>query len=543
MQVLPLGVGVEPDVTILDGLIAVSLPVGDGLRLTTYRPDGTPVSTRVFPHASYGRFGGEWLGYKQAAETGHHPAAFNLRTGVVRTFDGQIDGDPGVVISEATHEIVWQTELGPRDARVYEVFAHPLTGDGTTRTLGHVGAPDGIDGLDAQGRVVLRRELDTIDPAVGGKLQRAGACRVGQYGFGLGVRFDDWSVTRWLLGGSVTKDPRVATEGSIFAIVSWGPVVRVVIATKAELATLPPVPTGPGPVDPEEEEPPVAVQWPLAPNMKHVVEQVIKEHPEINLNTDATRQAILPHIVKRLNKPGEFKPWGLKAKKKPDHPLDSDGEFNTDAVNFLRPDDLMEIIDVIANGKAFWDPAHSKTPTKQGTNGWWMAAPDPGDDQIPEPGEDTHTYIGGGNDTGTCDQCGKPRADPVHDTPESMLPHAYDGGEQDTGVCDVCGFPESGLRHRGDSVERHTFEGAGDFCTRCGQPADNLAFHLEAAPVDLPPSGDWAVEAAAIRAALAKSDARVAELAAAVDALEQQLAGGASAGVLTVKTITLTVGP
>ena len=266
--------------------------------------------------------------------------------------------------------------------------------------------------------------------------------------------------------------------------------------------------------DTKPEDP--MAQWPLAPNMKSTVEQVIREHPEIDLTTDATRQAILPLIVKRLNKPGEHTPWGLKAEKKPKTPLDSSGEYNTDAVNFLRPDGLMEIIDVIANGKAFWDRAHTKTPTKQGTNGWWMAAPDPGDDEEPVP-DATHTYLGGGNDTGTCDECGKRRDDPVHDTPASTRPHAYDGGEQDTGVCDVCGFPKSGLLH-------------------------NLTPPIDP-PIDLPPAG-WAVEAAAIRKALATSDARVTELAAAVDALEQQLAGGGGIpSTLNVTKITLTVAP
>jgi len=50
----------------------------------------------------------------------------------------------------------------------------------------------------------------------------------------------------------------------------------------------------------------------------------------------------------------------------------------------------------------------------------------------------THKYVGGGNDTGECDVCHKPRFDPAHAIPESKTNHAYDGGEQDTGLCDIC---------------------------------------------------------------------------------------------------------
>jgi hypothetical protein len=148
-------------------------------------------------------------------------------------------------------------------------------------------------------------------------------------------------------------------------------------ATYAELRALSRV----GEVPDQDEDDPMPVQWPLAPNMKSTVEQVIREHPEIKLTTDKTRQAILPLIVRRLNKPGQTKPWGLKAIKK------DLSEYNTDAVNFLRPDGMMEIIDVITNGKAAWGRADSKTPTPQGKNGWWMPAPDPGDDDEPEPDE------------------------------------------------------------------------------------------------------------------------------------------------------------
>lgn len=50
----------------------------------------------------------------------------------------------------------------------------------------------------------------------------------------------------------------------------------------------------------------------------------------------------------------------------------------------------------------------------------------------------THTYVGGGHDTDTCDTCGASRFDAVHQTELSKRKHRYDGGEQDTGLCDIC---------------------------------------------------------------------------------------------------------
>lgn len=61
---------------------------------------------------------------------------------------------------------------------------------------------------------------------------------------------------------------------------------------------------------------------------------------------------------------------------------------------------------------------------------------DSGDMPIPEPA--THRYVGGGNDTGECDECGQSRFSTVHAIPESKTSHTYDGGEQDTGLCDIC---------------------------------------------------------------------------------------------------------
>jgi hypothetical protein len=176
------------------------------------------------------------------------------------------------------------------------------------------------------------------------------------------------------------RDLTVQRDGNDFAItvVDYEQhLTTVTWATFAELRALPYVNAAPIP----DKDDPMPVQWPLAPNMKSTVEQVMREHPEIDFEDEQDRKRGLPHIVKRLNKPGQTKPWGLKATKK------DLSDYNTDAINFLRPDNLMEIIDVFAGGKAAWITAKSKTPTQQGKNGWWMPAPDPGDDHEPEPDE------------------------------------------------------------------------------------------------------------------------------------------------------------
>lgn len=71
----------------------------------------------------------------------------------------------------------------------------------------------------------------------------------------------------------------------------------------------------------------------------------------------------------------------------------------------------------------------------------------PAPEEPPAP-SDTHRYVGGGNDTGTCDQCGQSRDAAVHAVPEGRVRHNYDGGEHDTGVCDVCGQTRAAAIHQ-----------------------------------------------------------------------------------------------
>ena len=60
------------------------------------------------------------------------------------------------------------------------------------------------------------------------------------------------------------------------------------------------------------------------------------------------------------------------------------------------------------------------------------------DGEVPEI---THRYVGGGNDNGTCDQCGQNKMAPVHRVPEGKVVHQPWQGEDGKGDCDICMRP------------------------------------------------------------------------------------------------------
>lgn len=118
----------------------------------------------------------------------------------------------------------------------------------------------------------------------------------------------------------------------------------------------------------------------------------------------------------------------------------------------------------------------------------------------PPPSGDTHRYVGGGNDTGTCDDCGKPKLDPVHAVPEGKVKgHTPWLGEDGKGDCDLCFQPVSAPIHQkdvpvdpppvdpGGSVEYHEFVGSATakFCSECGQ-ARTAAVHQKPQPQPTP---------------------------------------------------------
>lgn len=115
----------------------------------------------------------------------------------------------------------------------------------------------------------------------------------------------------------------------------------------------------------------------------------------------------------------------------------------------------MEMFDMINGSSRETNPfpvhSHNHTETPPNDDAFilvpddfdWIEAGGP----TPPPVDNTHTYDGGGNDTGVCDVCGQDRHADIHKTPQSKAPHSYNGGEQDTGLCDICQKPLADAIH------------------------------------------------------------------------------------------------
>ena len=98
--------------------------------------------------------------------------------------------------------------------------------------------------------------------------------------------------------------------------------------------------------------------------------------------------------------------------------------------------------DAIAFSDGWVDCLESAGPPLN-TNGptWgWTAVPPTGplaepfnlEHPVPDvhtPVPDVHTYVGGDNDTGICDECGRPRTDPVHAIPIPIRSFRHAGSE------------------------------------------------------------------------------------------------------------------
>lgn len=261
MSLLPiaLGDGQAPDVTIVDGLVYAAVPLSGVLHLDVFNAVGARVLTKPVAggfESSYPRFHREWLIYK--AYPTWAPVVMNLRTGDSHTFEGYtVDG--GCFVDADRQLAVWETAQPGGLLRIF--VGSLLTWEVMQTAL--LGAPDGIERFNPDGSILCRKDIATIDPAVGGFPSQSGDLTVGQYGYGIGVRLGGDPV-RWLLGGSVTKDPRCAAAGGMNAIVCWGAGVRLVIATDDELRMLPWTIAGPDPVTPPDPvKPPPAPEVPV----------------------------------------------------------------------------------------------------------------------------------------------------------------------------------------------------------------------------------------------------------------------------------------
>lgn len=134
------------------------------------------------------------------------------------------------------------------------------------------------------------------------------------------------------------------------------------------------------------------------------------------------------------------------------------------------------VVDVVMNGgtkkaaPGWLDHGENNDPNRP-----WAAPPKT---DAPTPDPTTHKYVGGGNDTGTCDECDLSRFNVIHAIPESKVPHIYDGGEQDTGLCDICQKPHEDSIHTGNPPPEDCQEWI-DEVTRLTAENDRLTAQVE----------------------------------------------------------------
>ena len=157
------------------------------------------------------------------------------------------------------------------------------------------------------------------------------------------------------------------------------------------------------------------------------------------INDEAEKHRFTEALMAHFNQLDRSGRWGRKSRAGSGQPKSKDtGAYWVDAnVPNGESDGRIHAFDLItgSTGDVHWDTA-AENGDPLYANIQARRYPVTGTIVIPEVPANTHKYIGGGNDTGTCDACGRSRMDPVHLV--NRNPHAYDGGEHDTGQCDIC---------------------------------------------------------------------------------------------------------
>lgn len=147
------------------------------------------------------------------------------------------------------------------------------------------------------------------------------------------------------------------------------------------------------------------------PNKREIVERVDREHPHLlRQNTKATCTEFLWRAVDALH--DEDENFGLLTKSQGEnHTIIAGHRVAVDAVAYKGSDEVVDIMRGAGDGPGTGGVAWG-VDERRPSNQWLDPPPFEGGTEPTEP--EKHAYDGGDNDTGTCDICGKPKADPIH---------------------------------------------------------------------------------------------------------------------------------
>lgn len=255
----------------------------------------------------------------------------------------------------------------------------------------------------------------------------------------------DPPITGVLYAGLTSFTPKCAADGNILAITTAGPDVRLFCGTLDALiaaSQAPAQPPAPPPPSPIPIPPPAPKETPMEmpADVYTTYTACVARFPHTGSDDDrrvAHRKAVATvrarHGGRWVCKSEHNLGWGSDSK-------DAVGRVADGVTPVHGQKCRMFIWDMIVGDTRQPKPRGESEEARDAyalipeAFDWLTGATDPVD-----PGEaDTHLYMGGGNDTGTCDACGQSRFDAVHAIPQSRAKHVYNGGEQDSGLCDVC---------------------------------------------------------------------------------------------------------
>lgn len=240
MKSIVLGTGLFPGVAIVDDLVYVAYGLKPApLVLVVLTREGTEVRRQTLNgfDLSFPTFGGRWLAYKRNVDW--RPTALNVVDGQSFVFQGQADGNFGLVVNDVLGFVAYQW------TNAYQVWLGSLI-DGVSHSTPMTGAPDGLSTLASSDQIVLRKDVRTSVPGMLWPVRR-GDLTVGELPDfspgapprGAAVQLDG-DVLRVAFANQDTPTPSCATDGQTYAIVTGGPQgVRLLLGTRADVQALP----------------------------------------------------------------------------------------------------------------------------------------------------------------------------------------------------------------------------------------------------------------------------------------------------------------